>query len=56
MTATGALISFIGIGLFVVNAAAPTEAIAAIHTAGLFLALVNAGYLFLLSTFLVEKE
>ena len=51
-----ALISVIGIGLFVVNAAVPSEAVAAIHIAGLFLALADAGYLFLLSTFLVEKS
>jgi hypothetical protein len=51
-----ALISVVGIGLFLVNAAFPTEALAAIHIAGLFLALACAGYLFLLSTFLVDKD
>ena len=51
-----ALVSVLGIGLFVINTVFPTEAVAAIHIAGLFLALATAGYLFLLSTFLVEKD
>lgn len=51
-----AAMSVVGIGLFVMNVAVPTETIGAIHIAGLFLALVTAGYLFLLSTFLIDTD
>ena len=51
-----AVLSVLGIGLFVLNTVKPTEAIDAIHIGGLFLALVDAGYLFLLSTFLTNAE
>jgi len=54
--AYAALVSVLGVGLFVVNAAFPTEAVAAIHITGLFLALAGAGYLFWLATFMVEKD
>jgi len=51
-----AAISVVGIALFIMNVAIPTQMIGAIHIAGLFLALVSAGYLFLLSTFLIDTD
>ena len=55
-TAAAATISVLGIGVFVINAIVSTEMAGAIHIAGIFLALVDAGYLFLLSTFLTEAD
>ena len=49
-------LSVLGIGLFVLNVVMPTDAIAAIHISGLFVALADAGYLFLLSTFLIDAR
>ncbi len=54
--AYAAAITVVGIGLFIMNVVVPTEKIGAIHIAGLFLALVDAGYLFLLSTFLIDTD
>nr|BAJ06932.1 hypothetical protein [uncultured bacterium] len=51
-----AAISVLGIGLFIANITFPTQMIGAIHIVGLFLALVLAGYLFLLSTFLINAD
>ena len=51
-----AAISVIGIGLFIINVAVPTKMIGAIYIAGLFLSLVTAGYLFLLSTFIINTD
>ena len=51
-----AFLSVLGIGMLAFNAAIPTRAIDAIHIGGLFLALVDAGYLFLLSTFLINED
>ena len=51
-----AAISVIGIGLFIINVAVPTKMIGAIYIAGLFLSLATAGYLFLLSTFIINTD
>ena len=48
--------SVVGIGLFVVNAAVSTDIAGPIHIVGLFLALVDAAFLFLVSTFLIETD
>ena len=51
-----ALLSVLGIGLFSANAVFPTALAEPLHITGLFFALIDAGYLFLLSTFLIEAD
>ena len=51
-----AWITVLGIGIFAINAVFPTKLAGPIHITGLFLALVDSAYLFLLSTFLVDSD
>jgi len=50
------LSSVTGVVLLSVNSIFPTAGVGPIHISGLFLALITAGYLFLLSTFIIESD
>ena len=51
-----AWLSVLGIVIFTANAAIPTGLAGPIHLAGLFVALFDCGYLFLLSTFFIGSD